>query len=63
MWRTMAVAQKPPPDWELVYKRNPVERIKRDKAPLAPGRVGFIVATGDAPGLDVRYDNVEVRKL
>ena len=30
----MAVAQKPPPDWELVYKRNPVERIKRDKAPL-----------------------------
>jgi sulfite reductase beta subunit-like hemoprotein len=34
MWRQMAVAQKPPPDWELVYKRNPVERIKRDKAPL-----------------------------
>src|SRR5690348_9497925 len=30
----MAVAPKPPPDWELVYKRNPVERIKRDKAPL-----------------------------
>src|SRR6476660_4385894 len=27
----MAVAQKPPPDWELVYKRNPVERLKRDK--------------------------------
>jgi sulfite reductase beta subunit-like hemoprotein len=27
-------AQKPPPDWELVYKRNPVERLKRDKAPL-----------------------------
>jgi ferredoxin-nitrite reductase len=26
--------EKPPPDWELVYKRNPVERIKRDKAPL-----------------------------
>jgi sulfite reductase beta subunit-like hemoprotein len=25
---------KPPPDWELVYKRNPVERIKRDKSPL-----------------------------
>jgi sulfite reductase beta subunit-like hemoprotein len=24
----------PPPDWELVYKRNPVERIKRDKSPL-----------------------------
>jgi len=31
---TMAVAEKPPPDWELVYKRNPVERLKRDKAPL-----------------------------
>jgi ferredoxin-nitrite reductase len=30
----MATLQKPPPDWELVYKRNPVERIKRDKAPL-----------------------------
>jgi sulfite reductase beta subunit-like hemoprotein len=30
----MAVAEKPPPDWELVYKRNPVERLKRDKAPL-----------------------------
>jgi sulfite reductase beta subunit-like hemoprotein len=30
----VAVAQKPPPDWELVYKRNPVERLKRDKAPL-----------------------------
>src|SRR5215470_3928238 len=30
----MAVVQKPPPDWELVFKRNPVERIKRDKAPL-----------------------------
>jgi sulfite reductase beta subunit-like hemoprotein len=30
----VAVAQKPAPDWELVYKRNPVERIKRDKAPL-----------------------------
>src|SRR6266536_915452 len=25
---------KPDPDWELVYKRNPVERIKRDKSPL-----------------------------
>lgn len=22
------------PDWDLVYKRNPVERIKRDKSPL-----------------------------
>jgi sulfite reductase beta subunit-like hemoprotein len=25
---------KPKPDWDLVYKRNPVERIKRDKSPL-----------------------------
>jgi ferredoxin-nitrite reductase len=25
---------KPEPDWNLVYKRNPVERIKRDKSPL-----------------------------
>jgi sulfite reductase (ferredoxin) len=25
---------KPEPDWELVYKRNPVERIKRDRSPL-----------------------------
>jgi ferredoxin-nitrite reductase len=24
----------PAPDWELVYKRNPVERIKRDKSPV-----------------------------
>jgi len=24
----------PEPDWDLVYKRNPVERIKRDKNPL-----------------------------
>ena len=24
----------PEPDWELVLKRNPVERIKREKAPL-----------------------------
>src|SRR5919201_5844296 len=23
-----------PPDWELVCKRNPVERIKREKSPL-----------------------------
>src|ERR1700712_4169734 len=26
--------EKPPADWDLVYKRTPVERIKRDKAPL-----------------------------
>ena len=29
-----ARALKPAPDWELVLKRNPVERIKREKAPL-----------------------------
>ena len=29
-----ATVQKPPPDWELVLKRNPVERLKREKAPL-----------------------------
>ncbi|CAB4690162.1 MAG: nitrite/sulfite reductase [Actinobacteria bacterium] len=27
-------APKPPPDWDLVLKRNPVERLKREKAPL-----------------------------
>src|SRR3954452_9765588 len=26
--------EKPPADWELVLKRNPVERLKREKAPL-----------------------------
>jgi ferredoxin-nitrite reductase len=30
----MPTIQKPPPDWELVLKRNPVERLKREKAPL-----------------------------
>ena len=25
----MSTVQKPPPDWELVLKRNPVERLKR----------------------------------
>src|SRR5437867_13070115 len=30
----MATRVKPVPDWDLVYKRNPVERIKRDKSPL-----------------------------
>jgi sulfite reductase beta subunit-like hemoprotein len=31
---TSSRTPKPKPDWELVYKRNPVERIKRDKSPL-----------------------------
>jgi ferredoxin-nitrite reductase len=30
----MSAVQKPPPDWELVLKRNPVERLKKEKAPL-----------------------------
>jgi sulfite reductase beta subunit-like hemoprotein len=30
----MATREKPPADWELVLKRNPVERIKQEKAPL-----------------------------
>jgi sulfite reductase beta subunit-like hemoprotein len=30
----VSTVQKPPPDWELVLKRNPVERLKREKAPL-----------------------------
>ena len=32
--RPLSAVQKPPPDWELVLKRNPVERLKREKAPL-----------------------------
>src|SRR3954452_17413660 len=28
------VREKPPADWDLVFKRNPVERIKRDRAAL-----------------------------
>jgi sulfite reductase beta subunit-like hemoprotein len=30
----VSAVEKPPPDWELVLKRNPVERLKREKAPL-----------------------------
>src|SRR6266849_7711798 len=30
----MSTVEKPPPDWELVLKRNPVERLKLEKAPL-----------------------------
>ena len=26
--------ERPEADWDLVFKRTPVERIKRDKAPL-----------------------------
>src|SRR5207247_10086938 len=32
--RLMSTVEKPPPDWELVLKRNPVERLKKEKAPL-----------------------------
>jgi ferredoxin-nitrite reductase len=38
---------KPEPDWELVYKRNPVERIKRDKSPLGIlGELPALIAAG-----------------
>ena len=30
----MSTVEKPPADWELVLKRNPVERLKQEKAPL-----------------------------
>ncbi len=29
-----SVADTPPPDWDLVYKRNYIERLKRDRPPL-----------------------------
>src|SRR6266545_6845993 len=31
---TVSRPPKPPADWDLVLKRNPVERLKREKAPL-----------------------------
>jgi ferredoxin-nitrite reductase len=35
------------PDWDLVYKRNPVERIKRDKSPLGIlGELPALIAAG-----------------
>src|SRR4051794_15481705 len=38
---------KPEPDWELVYKRNPAERIKRDKSPLGIlDELPALIATG-----------------
>jgi sulfite reductase beta subunit-like hemoprotein len=38
---------KPEPDWDLVYKRNPVERIKRDKSPLGIlGELPALIAAG-----------------
>ncbi len=34
-------------DWELVYKRNPVERLKRDKSPLGIlGELPALIASG-----------------
>jgi sulfite reductase beta subunit-like hemoprotein len=40
---------KPVPDWDLVYKRNPVERIKRDKDPLGIlGELPELIAAGYA---------------
>jgi hypothetical protein len=32
--RTAVRREKPPVDWDLVMKRNPVERLKKEKAPL-----------------------------
>ncbi|HVX47109.1 MAG TPA: hypothetical protein VHC49_24680 [Mycobacteriales bacterium] len=32
--RRLSRAEKPPPDWDLVYKRNYIERLKRDRPPL-----------------------------
>src|ERR671930_200898 len=34
MAATRPAREKPPATWELVLKRNPVERIKQEKAPL-----------------------------
>src|ERR671931_2818622 len=34
MAATRPVREKPPATWDLVLKRNPVERIKQEKAPL-----------------------------
>jgi len=43
----MTAPVKPAPDWELVYKRNPVERIKRDKSPLGIlDELPALIATG-----------------
>jgi sulfite reductase beta subunit-like hemoprotein len=44
---TASRTPKPEPDWELVYKRNPVERIKRDKSPLGIlDELPTLIATG-----------------
>lgn len=32
--RRAPARDKPPPDWDLVYKRNYIERLKRDRPPL-----------------------------
>jgi ferredoxin-nitrite reductase len=48
----LSALARPPADWDLVYKRNPVERIKRDKAPLAiRDELPALIAAG--------YENVE----
>ncbi len=53
----MATASRTAPaDWELVYKRNPVERIKRDKSPLGIlGELPALIAAG--------YERVEEEDL
>jgi sulfite reductase beta subunit-like hemoprotein len=38
---------KPPPDWDLVLKRNSVERLKQEKAPLGIlGELPALIASG-----------------
>ena len=44
---TTARPRKPPPDWELVLKRNPVERLKQEKSPLGIlGELPALIAAG-----------------
>ncbi len=44
---TSARPKKPPPDWELVLKRNPVERLKQEKSPLGIlGELPALIAAG-----------------
>src|ERR1041385_5546228 len=48
---TRATRERPEATWDLVLKRNPVERIKREKAPLGiRDELPALIATG--------YENV-----
>src|ERR671927_88192 len=47
MAATRPVREKPPATWDLVLKRNPVERIKQEKAPLGiRDELPALIATG-----------------